>query len=163
VTEVRHVRAQPLTADAFAPFGQVLAREPDAAVIGSRDGEELALNILTYAYRDLRVDHLNAHHRATQALFPLGRSTVLVVAPAGPITAVGDLDAVRAFIVDGTAGVNLDYGTWHWGPYPISDEVNLVNLQGKGFADDNEVTHLEADFGLVFQVVLDKVRKKEHS
>ena len=73
MVDVVHVRAEPLTPEAFAPFGQVLAREPDEAVIGVRDGEEFTLNILSYRHRGLRVDHLNAHHRATQALFPLGR------------------------------------------------------------------------------------------
>ena len=48
-----------------------------------------------------------------------------------------------AFVCDGTAGINLALGTWHWGPYPLMDHVDLVNVQGKGFADDNEVAHLE--------------------
>ena len=105
MVDVIQVRAEPLTAAAFSPFGQVLAREPDQAIIGVRDGEELALNILTYQHRGLRVDHLNAHHRATQALFPLGRPALLVVAPAG--TSFGDrlgLGGVAAFVIDGTAG-----------------------------------------------------------
>jgi ureidoglycolate hydrolase len=155
MVDVIHVRAEPLTAAAFSPFGQVLARDPDRAIIGVRDGEEFALSILTYQHRGLRVDHLNAHHRATQALFPLGRSALLVVAPAG--TTFGNrlgLDGVAAFVIDGTAGVNLAYGTWHWGPYPIHDEVSMVNLQGRNFVDDNEVAHLERDLGVVIEVVL---------
>ena len=62
---------------------------------------------------------------------------------------VADLDAVRAFVLDGSAAVNLSYGTWHWGPYPIGDHVDLLNLQGRGFANDNEVAHLERDLGTV--------------
>jgi ureidoglycolate lyase len=155
MVDVVHVRAEPLTPEAFAPFGQVLAREPDEAVIGVRDGEEFTLNILSYRHRGLRVDHLNAHHRATQALFPMGRSALFVVAPPGVTFGErSDLDTIRAFVLDGTAGVNLTYGTWHWGPYPIGDEVDLVNLQGRGFADDNEVAHLERDLGVVVEVVL---------
>ena len=155
MVDVIPVRAEPLTAAAFSPFGQVLAREPDQAIIGALDGEELSLNILTYQHRGLRVDHLNAHHRATQALFPLGRSALLVVAPPGTTfeNRLG-LDSVSAFVIDGTAGVNLDFGTWHWGPYPIHDEVSIVNLQGRNFADDNEVAHLERDLGVVIEVVL---------
>ena len=55
---------------------------------------------------------------------------------------------------DGTAGVNLALGTWHWGPYPISDHVDLVNVQGAGFADDNDVAYLTRDLGVVVEVVL---------
>jgi ureidoglycolate hydrolase len=61
---------------------------------------------------------------------------------------------VRAFVCDGSAGVNLALGTWHWGPYPITDYVDLVNVQGKGFADDNEIAHLQRDLGVVVEVVL---------
>ena len=158
-TESYTVRAEPLTATAFAPFGQVLSSERDGtatSTIELRGDETFTLNILSYERRDLRCDHLNAHHKATQALVALGgKPTLLVVAPAG--TRFDDrvaLDAVRAFVCDGTAAVNLSLGTWHWGPYPLSDRVDLLNLQGAGFADDNEVAHLERDLGVVVEVVL---------
>jgi len=152
-------RAEPLSAAAFAPFGQVLSSQltgTDDATIELRGDEVFHLNILSYERRPLLVDHLNAHHRATQALFALGgKPTLLVVAPPGSTFASGgDLAVVRAFVCDGTAGVNLALGTWHWGPYPLTDRVDLFNLQGEGFADDNEVAHLERDLGLTLEVLL---------
>jgi hypothetical protein len=57
-------------------------------------------------------------------------------------------------VCDGTAGVNLAIGTWHWGPYPIMDHVDLVNVQGKYFETDNEIAYLERDHAVVFTVVL---------
>jgi len=155
----RSVQAEALTADAFAPFGQVLASArtgTDDAPIELRDGEVFHLNVLSYDRRPLRCDHLNAHHRATQALFALGgKPTLLVVAPAGTaFTSVDALDTVRAFVCDGTAGVNLALGTWHWGPYPLTDHVDLVNLQGAGFANDNEIAHLARDLATILQIVL---------
>jgi ureidoglycolate lyase len=153
------VRAEALSAAAFAPFGQVLSSERDGtaeSLIELRGGEEFHLNVLSYERRPLLVDHLNAHHKATQALVALGgKPTVLVVAPAGTVfDDVAALAHVRAFVCDGTAAVNLALGTWHWGPYPLSDRVDLLNLQGKGFADDNEVAHLERDLGTLVQIVL---------
>jgi hypothetical protein len=50
--------------------------------------------------------------------------------------------------------VNLALGTWHWGPYPILDYVDLVNVQGKNFSTDNEVAYLERDLGVVVEVAL---------
>jgi ureidoglycolate lyase len=153
------VSARPLTATAFAPFGDVLAAEPHEAAITVRDGESWVLNVLSYDHRPLVCDHLNAHHRATQTLLPLaGRTALLVVAPAaarfdGP-DGVAVLEQVRAFVLDGRAAVNLALGTWHWGPYPVGDHVDLLNLQGRGFADDNEVAHLERDLDVVVRVVL---------
>ncbi|HEX4820891.1 MAG TPA: ureidoglycolate lyase [Acidimicrobiales bacterium] len=148
------VRAEPLTATAFAPFGQ-LVKEGDM-VMELRDDEVFHLNVLHYDRSDLRCDHLNRHHRATQMLVALaGKPTLLVVAPKDFDFSTEDhLSSVRAFICDGTAGVNLALGTWHWGPYPIHDEVDLVNVQGKNFSTDNEVAHLERDLGVVVEVVL---------
>ena len=61
---------------------------------------------------------------------------------------------MRAFVCDGTAGINLALRTWHWGPYPLMDRVDLVNVQGKFFDTDNEVAYLERDLGVVVEVVL---------
>jgi ureidoglycolate lyase len=148
------VRAEPLSDAAFAPFGQVLA--VGDAVMELRGGEVFHLNVLHYDRKPLRCDHLNRHHKATQALVALaGKATLLVVAPAAFDFSTDDhLAQVRAFVCDGTAGVNLALGTWHWGPYPITDYVDLVNVQGKGFADDNEIAFLERDLGVVVEVVL---------
>ena len=148
------VRAEPLSEEAFAPFGQVLA--VGDAVMELRGGEVFHLNVLHYDHHSLVCDHLNRHHKATQALVALaGKPTLLVVAEAGYDFSTDDhLQHVRAFACDGTAGVNLSLGTWHWGPYPITDYVDLVNVQGKGFADDNEVANLERDLGAVVEVVL---------
>jgi len=93
---------------------------------------------------------------ATQALVALaGRPTLVVVAPPDLDFSTRDhLSAARAFVCDGTAGINIALSTWHWGPYPLMDHVDLVNVQGAGFADDNEVAHLERDLGVVVTVEL---------
>ena len=154
VARSHSVRAEPLSDAAFAPFGQVVA--VGDAVMELRGGEVFHLNVLHYERRALRCDHLNRHHRATQALVALaGKPTLLVVAPGAYDFSTEDhLAQVRAFICDGSAGVNLALGTWHWGPYPLTDHVDLVNVQGEGFADDNEVAHLERDLGVIVEVVL---------
>lgn len=148
------VHAEPLTAAAFAPFGQVIATGD--MVMELRDGERFHLNVLSYDRHPLVCDHLNRHHRATQALVSLaGRPTLVIVAPAElDFSSREHLSSVRAFVCDGTAGINIALSTWHWGPYPLMDHVDLVNVQGAGFADDNEVAHLERDLGIVVTVQL---------
>src|SRR5579872_89116 len=95
------VRAEALTESAFAPFGQVIARGD--MVMELRGGEVFHLNVLHYDRRPLRCDHLNRHHKATQALVALaGKPTLLVVAPAVyDFTTADHLGGVRAFICDG--------------------------------------------------------------
>ena len=148
------VHAEPLTPAAFAPFGQVIATGD--MVMELCEGERFALNVLSYDRRPLVCDHLNRHHRATQALVALaGRPTLVVVAPAEVDFATPEhLASVRAFVCDGTAGINIALSTWHWGPYPLMDHVDLVNVQGAGFADDNEVAHLARDLGIIVTVQL---------
>jgi ureidoglycolate lyase len=148
------VKAEPLTDEAFAPFGQVI--NTGDMVMELRDGEEFALNVLSYDRQPLVVDHLNRHHKATQALVALGgKPTLLVVAAKDYDFSTPDhLAHVCAFICDGTAGVNLSLGTWHWGPYPLMDHVDLVNVQGKGFLNDNEVAYLERDLDVLVTVQL---------
>jgi ureidoglycolate hydrolase len=76
------VRAEPLSEVAFAPFGQVLA--VGDAVMELREGELFHLNVMHHDRQSLRCDHLNRHHKATQALVALaGKATLLVVAAAG--------------------------------------------------------------------------------
>ncbi len=154
MTTTHTVRAEPLSEAAFAPFGQVLAAGD--AVMELREGEVFHLNVLHYDRQSLRCDHLNRHHKATQALVALGgKATLLVVAAAAYDFSTEDhLAHLRAFVCDGSAGVNLALGTWHWGPFPITDYVDLVNVQGQGFADDNEIAYLERDLGVVVEVVL---------
>ena len=154
MTDSFTVLAEPLTDEAFAPFGQVI--NTGDMVMELRNGELFALNVLSYDRYPLVVDHLNRHHNATQALVALaGKPTLLVVAPKQhDFTTPDHLEHVRAFICDGSAGVNLSLGTWHWGPAPLMDHVDLVNVQGAGFLHDNEVAYLERDLGVVVRVQL---------
>jgi ureidoglycolate lyase len=154
VSEFFTVKAEPLTREAFAPFGQVI--DTGDMIMELRDGEEFALNVLSYDRYPLECDHLNRHHKATQALVALGgRPSLIVVAPRDyDFTTTDHLQHVRAFICDGTAGVNLSLATWHWGPAPLMDHVDLVNVQGKGFLDDNEVAYLERDLDVLVKIEL---------
>ncbi|MGH9205982.1 MAG: ureidoglycolate lyase, partial [Acidimicrobiales bacterium] len=115
-----------MTTEAFAPFGQVI--DKGEMQMELRGEEVFFLNVLSYERRPLICDHLNRHHRATQALVALGgKPTLLVVAPPELDFSTEDhLFGVRAFICDGTAGTNLGLHVWHWGPYPIMDQVDLV-------------------------------------
>jgi ureidoglycolate lyase len=149
------LKAEPLTSDAFKPFGQVIG--VDDVFIEARDDEILHLDIISYDRKPIRVDHLNRHHKATQALVALdAKPTVIVVGP--PEVDLSDaehLDAQRAFICDGSLGINLAIGSWHEGPFPLGDHVDLVNVQGKYVIEsDNEVAYIERDLDVVVEVVL---------
>ncbi|HUR79061.1 MAG TPA: ureidoglycolate lyase [Acidimicrobiales bacterium] len=154
MTDTHTVVAEPLTAEAFVPFGQVISTGD--MIMELRGGEQFALNVLSYDRYPLVCDHLNRHHNATQALVALaGKPTLIIVAPQEyDFSTLDHLQHVRAFVCDGSAGVNLSLATWHWGPAPLMEHVDLVNVQGAGFLGDNEVAHLERDLGVVVRVQL---------
>ena len=80
-----------------------------------------------------RITHLNRHIKSTQALIPLGGKACLVVVapPTVNLDSPEDLKQVKAFINDGSCGINIDLGTWHMAPLPLGPEINLVNIQGE--------------------------------
>ena len=150
-----YVTAEPLTPEAFALYGQVIGRE--AVTVAAREGEELTLDVIHYERHPFVIDHLNRHHHATQALVPLGGRPVCIVVGGPDLTfeTADDVEQLRAFVLDGSRGLNLAIGTWHAGPWPLLEDVDLVNLQGRNvLANDNEVAHLARDLGVVIGVRL---------
>jgi ureidoglycolate hydrolase len=155
MSDVTHwVTAEPLTVGGFAPYGQVVGLED--VQIELREDEKFHLDILAYDRKPIRVDHLNRHYHATQALVPLnGKPVVIVVgAPELTFSSADDLNRLRAFLFDGSRGVNLGLRVWHEGPFPLMERVDLVNVQGKHVESDNEVAYLERDLGAVVGVRL---------
>jgi ureidoglycolate lyase len=129
----RTLIAGPLTAQAFAPFGDVLeatgtpdrminaglcARFHDRARIDIAQGRA-GLSIFDAAPRTLpySFDLVERHPLGSQAFVPMTRAPFLViVAP--------DLDGVPdeplAFLTNGAQGINLHRGTWHGVLTPLS-------------------------------------------
>jgi ureidoglycolate lyase len=103
-----------------------------------------------------RITHLNRHIRSTQALIPLGGKACLVVVapPTVNLDNPEDLKQVRAFINDGSCGINIDLGTWHMALLPLGPEMSMVNIQGEHSGEDTEERSFEEKFGTVIEVVL---------
>ncbi len=122
--ETLRITVLPLTADSFAPFGEVLAasdRPPDFTGISSAGWRSSFASasppeVMTYRSRfsGFRFRMLERHHYVTQTFIPLGGAPA-IVAVAAP-TAADDVPRpqdVRAFLLDGSAGYVLYAGTWH--------------------------------------------------
>jgi ureidoglycolate hydrolase len=159
--------AEPLTADAFGPYGWIPVPDTDPA-----DGEQT----LTYAWADPHLntiehtfeeiehgddgaphcDRFYRHDSHTQALMPLNVDAVVAVAPsATEFRDLSDLDDVRAFLLHPQDCFVLHRGTWHWGPFPLGPEpVRLLNVQGRRYADDNASVVLPEAVGAVISVVV---------
>jgi ureidoglycolate lyase len=122
---------QPLTAEAYAPFGDVL--EPRAGVTGVRVNEGSALRFdhiaeltnLRDGRANLNIAHfecqprtlpftvrvLEKHPHSTQLFSPLGAERYVVVVATGD--AQPDWRSLRAFLASGRQGITYHPGVWH--------------------------------------------------
>jgi ureidoglycolate hydrolase len=160
------LRAEPLTADAFAPFGWLPVADTDPADADHILHFEWAdpnLNVIAHYPDEVQhsatgaplCDVLYRHATHTQALMPLNVRAVLAVAPADvTFNGAADLATVRAFELAPLDVFVLHRGTWHWGPFPLGSEpVRLLNVQGLRYAEDNDSVDLPERTGTVIEVL----------
>jgi ureidoglycolate hydrolase len=155
-SEVYALKAAPLTAEAWAPFGWLPVRDTDP-----QDGQsrleytlgDVHLNIIAHFTDEIpHVDGglvcqmLFRHVTHTQAIMVLDNDALMVVAAPGTrLTSADDLSALHAFRLSAQDAFVLHRGTWHWGPFPLTaDTVTLYNVQGLRYAEDNESCDLSA-------------------
>jgi ureidoglycolate hydrolase len=166
MAQVRMVRleARPLTPDVWAPFGWLPVADTDPA-----DGAHTLrfewsdphLNVIAHAYDE--VEHTDGgavcgvmyrHATHTQALVPLNVDAVIAVAPAAlDFSEAAHLGGICAFALHPQDTLVLHQGTWHWGPFPVGPEpVQLLNVQGLRYAEDNASVDLAERTGAVLAV-----------
>ena len=121
------VAVEPLSAEAFAPFGQVVGPSAAPATSLSPDFElwrtafgvdgEMELLFSRYRHKPMRFCTMERHFNVTQTFLPLGpgASVMVVAAPtdAADPEAIPEPGAVHAFLLDNSLGVLLWKGTWH--------------------------------------------------
>ena len=124
------IRAEPLTSTGFKPFGQVVGDDTIKLVL--KKGEEFRMGVINARNNGFKIRGLNCHKNSTQALIPLeGKACLVVVAPPGAkFKSATDLTQVKAFVCDGSVGINLGLKTWHQALLPLGPEMKMVNIQG---------------------------------
>jgi len=164
---IHELEIEPLTAEAFAPFGTLLdaGRRPvDRRLIEYDKAFRIAgstkVGVIWEPYADLTLTQLERHFSVTQSFIPLsGSLSVMAVArPTDPNDpkAIPDPDQVRAFLVDGTVGFRYDIGTWH------SPNRSVLHPPGATFViisvepSPTEVVDYARQFGVTFRYVLQR-------
>jgi ureidoglycolate hydrolase len=136
-----------LTAEAFAPYGQVIAPlrtggqgvetryDPEASASEVRlvlGNGEPRLWIMHLPHVGLGFTRIARHRRVTQCLGSLGGKEWLIgVAPPGDLNddARPRVEDIAAFRVPGDRLIKLHVATWHAGPHFVHDECLFINLE----------------------------------
>lgn len=119
----RIIKTEPLTAAAFAPFGDVLEASgtPDKMINQGLCGRfhdrarldfgdaKAGISIFHAEPRSLpyTLDLVERHPEGSQAFLPMTEHPFLVIVTTDP------KDTPRAFLTNGAQGINLARGTWH--------------------------------------------------
>jgi ureidoglycolate lyase len=145
---VRDLKVRPLTAENFAPFGDLIAPSEDGVPFGAGDARlDLTrgtprLYIMRLPDRGLVFRQITRHRAVTQCLAAMGgRAWFIAVAPPLGLddpAAEPALADIAAFRVPGDMALKLHRGTWHAGPFFQDDEISFLNLE---LSDTNETDH----------------------
>lgn len=154
------LRVEPLTREAFAPFGDVIEasdaaqhftinggnteRYHDLAKVEPGANGRSIVSIFRGQPRALpfTVEMMERHPLGSQAFVPLsGAPYLVVVAPAGAAPGVADL---RVFIARGDQGVNYARGVWHHPLLALDGVCDFLVIDRAGEGPNCDEVRLDA-------------------
>jgi ureidoglycolate lyase len=149
---MRRLEAQPLAAEAFAPFGIVIDTAGRAAeaindgtterfsslaaldLRGPASDPVLGIYVARARAFPLRIARLEHHRQAAQVFVPLGAHRFVVVVAPGANQP--QWDGIRAFVSAPGQAVSLRRGCWHHGLVALADGDRFAVIEGGGYRDD---------------------------
>lgn len=143
-TRTQQLIAQPITPEAFHPYGQAIFATEDGAAYGP-DNAQLQLDqgiprfyIMRLEQMGRHFSRITRHQQCTQCLGSLaGKPWLMAVAPPGDAPQP-TLDEITAFQISGDCFIKLEVGTWHAGPHFDTNFIDFYNLE---LSDTNQVDH----------------------
>ena len=141
--------AEPLTAEAFKPYGTVLEgpRVPGRVYVNDtlangRPQAPVSLSVATVAPTKelpLVVKVLERHEHSSQTFMPLSVSRYLVLATRDAPVGGPDVTRLRAFVARAGQGVTYAMGTWHHPVTVLDTPASFAVLMWRdGTAGDEE-------------------------
>lgn len=155
-TEIQTKRlvAQPLTAEAFRPFGQVIGFTDDGKHYDNEDAQLQGFDagtprfyIMRLPKRDTKFHRITYHAKVTQCLGvlnPVGHWYMAVARPSGSVSNYPKEEDLHVFKIPHGVYVKMEKGTWHAGPlFDGHTHMDFYNLE---LSDTNVVDHNTHDY-----------------
>lgn len=147
------LNVQPMNAEAFAPYGQIVTQRGDIAL--DFDGGQANVAAQTVEARPMTFDFLGRHLRSEQFFAPLGakKSIIAVAPPSENGNAMPDINKLAAFLVDGSCAFKLHRGTWHASMFPLADNASFLVLDRENtLEEDYDLRDLKTALGVVVEI-----------
>ncbi len=160
--------AEQLTAENFAPFGEVIEighRDSTLSADGFLESyQDLAqidvamkdgrpqLNLLRATPRKLplQIQAMERYQLSTRTIMPLlFYPFMIIVAPAGGSV---DMSAIRAFVSDGQQGVNIARGIWQHPLIALKRRMNFLTIDRAGPGRHREEAALDAKLQVIASI-----------
>jgi ureidoglycolate hydrolase len=127
-TRVVTIEAEPLTPEAFAPFGKVL--DENHFVLASNEFPFFA-NLVTLRPSTEDVTYVNRHHDHNQIFASIGGDPMVVIVADPRLPGDGfDPTQIRAFVTDGNTAIVFHVDTWHLAPRGVGNRTaRALNVQ----------------------------------
>ena len=146
---MRTIVAEPLTAEAFKPFGAVLEGSSvpgrvflSDTLANGRPQAPVCLSVATVEPKKdlpLQVKVLERHEHSSQTFIPLSVSRYLVLATLDAPGGGPDVAGLRAFVARAGQGITYAMGTWHHPVTVLDTPATFAVLMWRdGTAGDEE-------------------------
>ncbi len=165
---MKTIKAQPLTAEAFAPFGDVIEASPKAEqkainygnttrfhdladIDVLKGGGKVCVNIFRSSplAQPITVKLMEYHPLSSQAFIPMGDEPYLVV-----VAEKGEFkpENMKVFLASSDQGVNYHAGTWHHFSLALNKESDFLVVDRDGEGDNCVEYYLEDSEQVVIEL-----------
>ena len=163
--EIKEIKVELLTEISpsdFKPYGQIMGLEDKVPLedfvhlsywaknvdLGP-DNEKIDGGLLLCKKVNSQITKMERHKMTSEIFIPLIGQTIFVMAPADNSKEMPDLTKIRAFLLDGTLGVVLHKGNWHWPPVPLRKTAKFVLLRKGELSDPTDMKDLGLELRLI--------------
>ena len=157
MTRFPQIIAEPLNAEVFDPFGQVLEgpAEPGRTFFNeilenARVNANVDLSIVTISPVNelpIQAKILERHPYSSQTFIPIKAARYLVVVAPDKHDGNPDLGGVKCFLANGRQSITYRRGVWHHGMTVLDEEAQMAVLMWcDGGSSDEEFLDIDAPF-----------------
>jgi ureidoglycolate lyase len=156
VEKVKIVSVEDVSAEEFAPYGQIMGREHgdpyetlDHLLYYTKDAdlgpenEKVDGGLLVCNPNGRNIKYLERHPETAENFVPIEGECVFLMAPADNAKKLPDISRLRAFYLNGSLGVALHKGTWHWPPIPLGEKIKLVLVRKGTLWEETEFRNFD--------------------